>query len=301
MDVLSQESAGTRGDTCTLAHDPESGESFAFFKKSHKHRGYPRRLVYLSTSRDMQTWSKPVLAMAPDEVDDAQTAKEGGRFSQFYNMSAFRYGNQWLGLVTHFRYSGPPKRKGPLQSGHDGPIDVQLVHSRDGRDWKRCEDRSAVIPNGPYKYDAGCILGVANSPVFVGDEMWIYYTAITTTHGGFVPEKVITIALAKWRRDGFVSLDAGEKEGIVETVPLKSSGEKLTLNVDAAGGQVIVELIDPQTAKPLPGYSAADAVPITADSVRQPVRWKNKTNLPADGKFRLRFRLKNARLYSYSM
>lgn len=288
------------GDTCTLAHDADTGEFFVFFKKSHEHRGHRRRLVYLSTSRNMHTWTEPVLVMAPDEIDDAQTAAQGGKFSQFYNMSAFRRGNQWLGLVTHFRYSGSPPRKGPRQSGDDGPIDVQLVHSRDGLAWKRCEDRSPVIPNGPHDYDAGCILGTANSPVFVDDEMWIFYTAITTTHGGFVPEKVITIALAKWRRDGFVSLDAGEEEGVVETVPLEPAGKALCINADAEGGRLLVELLHPRTGEPLDGYSAADAIPITTDSVAHEVRWKNGSALPSDV-FQIRFRLKNTRLYSYAL
>lgn len=60
-------------------------------------------------------------------------------------MAAFRYGSQWLGLVTHFQYIGELPEKGPRQSGLDGPIGAQLVHSRDGRQWSRCEDRSPVI------------------------------------------------------------------------------------------------------------------------------------------------------------
>ena len=91
---------------------------------------------------------------------------------------------------------------------------------------------------GPHKYDAGCILGVSNGVVTVGDEMWAYYTAITTTHGGFVPEKEISIARAAWRVDGFVSLDADGEDGIVETVTLKPAGDQLIVNVDASGGRV---------------------------------------------------------------
>ena len=186
-------------DTCTLALDERAGEYLAFHKRTHEYRGHSRRLVYLATSRDMQQWSEPKLVMAPDAIDDAQVEREGGRYSQFYNMSAFRYGDQFLGLVTHFRYTGPPPRRGPLQSGDDGPIDVQLVHSRDGRTWHRCEDRSPVIPNGPHDYDAGCVLGVSNSFAILGDEIWFYYSAITTTHGGYVPDKKITVAAARWR------------------------------------------------------------------------------------------------------
>ena len=188
------------GDTCTLTQDPRTGEYLAFFKRTHTHRGFSRRLVYLATSRDMQQWSAPALVMAPDQLDDNQAQAEGARYSQFYNMSVFPYGGQFLGLVTHFRYSGPPAEKGPGQSPDDGRIDVQLVHSRDGRAWQRCEERRPIISNGPYDYDRGCILGVTNGPVAVGEELWLYYTAITTTHGGYLPKKRITIARAAWRR-----------------------------------------------------------------------------------------------------
>jgi len=284
------------GDTCTLMFNPDNGEYLAFHKISGPWRGHERRLVYLSVSRDLQTWTEPKLVLAPDEADDAQTRSEGGQYSQFYNMSAFPYGNRFLGFVTHFRYTGPPARKGPKQSNSDGPIDVQLVHSRDGRTWERCEDRSPVIPNGPDGYDAGCILGVANGVVTVGNELWTYYTAITTTHGGFIPEKRITIALAKWRLDGFVSLDAGEEEGMVRTVPLECLGGRLEVN--AVANHLSVAVLDPSGA-PIPGYSHADCMPLRGDSVCHTVAWRDHDTIPANHPFRLEFRMRKSSLYSF--
>jgi hypothetical protein len=285
-------------DTCTLSLDPATGEYLAFHKLYHEYRGQRRRLVYVSTSSDMQAWSEPRLAMAPDEIDDARTQGEGGLFSEFYNMSAFAYGGQWLGLVTHFRYSGSPLGTGPQQSPHDGPIDVQLVHSRDGLTWHRCEDRTPVIPNGPHAYDAGCVLGVANQPVHVGDSMWIYYTAITTTHGGYLPEKQCTIARGAWRRDGWVSLDADAEGGTVETVTMRLPGDSLVVNADAAGGVLMVEVAD-EAGAPLPGYGFGDCQPIRQDGVRHAVRWRERTTLPSEIPVRLRFGLESASLYSY--
>jgi lysophospholipase L1-like esterase len=247
----------------------------------------------------LKEWSEPALVMAPDEADDAQVQAEGGQFAQFYNMSAFPYGGQFLGLVTHFRYTGPPDREGTLQSKHDGPIDVQLVHSRNGRMWERCEDRSPVIPNGPHAYDAGCILGVTNTPVVVEDELWMYYTAITTTHGGFVPEKRITIALAKWRLDGFASLDAGEEEGVIRTVTLECAGDRLIINADIAG-TLTVSVLDTD-GNTIPGYGHDDCNALTGDSVRHAVSWQSEKNIPNYGPFSLEFRMKNAQLFSFTV
>lgn len=286
------------GDTCTLSRDPQTGEFLAFHKLTHEYRGRRRRLVYLATSGDMRSWSEPRLVMAPDERDDEQVREEGGVASEFYNMSAFPWGGQWLGLVTHFRYSGKPGESGPGQSGDDGPIDVQLVHSRDGRSWSRCEDRSPVLPNGPHGYDAGCILGVSNSPVVVDDEMWIYYSAITTTHGGYLPKKEISIARAAWRLDGWVSLDAGWEGGMVETVALNPAGSRLRVNADAARGELRVELLDDE-GRILSGYGAEECESLREDGVDQAVRWKERKELPVGRPIRLRFLLQSARLFSW--
>lgn len=288
------------GDTCTLSQDPRTGEYLAFFKRTHAYRGHSRRLVYLATSRDMQQWSAPTLVMAPDEIDDKQTQAEGGRYSQFYNMSVFPYAGQFLGLVTHFRYSGSPAEEGPGQSPDDGPIDVQLVHSRDGRKWLRCEDRRPIIPNGPHDYDKGCILGVTNGPVVVGDELWLYYTAITTTHGGYLPKKRITIARAAWRRDGFVSLYAGAAGGELVTKPLVFEGRRLTVNACAPNGGVRVEIQDAE-GKPLEGHQLADCREIRGDKVEHAVTWNRGSHVSslAHKPVRLRFVLKEADLFAF--
>lgn len=286
-------------DTCTLAQDPMTGEFLAFHKLNKTYRLHKRRLVYLAVSRNMQDWSEPVLVLAPDETDDAQTRREGGICSHFYNLSAFPYGTQWLGLVTHFRHLRDVPRDGTARSGQDGPIDVQLVYSRDGRTWRRCEDRTPVIPNGPYPYDAGCILGLANQPVLVDDEVWFYYTAITTTHGGVMPEKRVTIARAAWRRDGWVSLGTDAGNGLIETTTLPLAGT-LTLNADAARGEIAVEVLD-ETGRVVPGYSRQDCLPVRQDAVNQPVRWRSHAALPARSGLSLRIHLNTARLFSYTL
>jgi len=288
------------GDTCTVTQDPRTGEYLAFFKRFETHREQKRRLVYLATSRDMQQWSTPTLVMAPDEIDDRQTQAEGGRYSQFYNMSVFPYGGQFLGLVTHFRYTGLPAEKGPGQSPDDGPIDVQLVHSRDGRQWQRCDDRQPVIPNGPHDYDQGCILGVTNGPVAAGDELWLYYTAITSTHGGSLPTKRITIARAAWRRDGFVSIRFPATGGELVTKPLLLAGNRLIINVCNPQGGGRVEIQDAE-GRPLEGYRLADCAEIREDKIEHAVSWRLGSDLSAllQKPIRLRFVLRDADLFAF--
>ena len=286
------------GDTLTLCYDSARGEYLAFHKRPGKHRGFARRMVYLSTSRDFRTWSEAQLVLAPDETDDAWANGPDQR-TEFYNLSVFEYGGQFLGLATVFKRRSRNPQPAKDQSPDDGPIDVQLVHSRDGRQWNRLEDRNPVIPNGPYGYDAGCILGVCNTPVLYQGEMWVYYTAITTTHGGALPEKQVSVARAAWPKDRFVSLDA-EAEGCLETVRLKPAGDRLRVNADASSGLLSVELVG-DDGQAIPGFSAADCVPITDDVLDQPVRWKDHQTLPTDRPIRLRFRLQRAKLYTFTI
>lgn len=225
-------------------------------------------------------------------------AKKPGQRSGFYDMSVFPYGGQFLGVAATFRRTKRLKSTVPDQSPDEGPIHGQLLHSRDGHAWHRFEDRTAVIPNGPAKFDAGCILGMINTPVVHNDEICIYYTAITTGHGGKIPEKRITIGRAAWRLDGFISLDADEKPGMLETVALETSGNRLIVNADASKGQLAVEVLD-KDGKTLPGYSARDCITMKTDGIRHVIKWQDRERLPTDQPLRLRFHLKNASLYSY--
>lgn len=290
-------------DTITLSQDPVTGEYLAFHKVN-KYPGIKGRQVFLSVSSDMQSWSEPKPVMVTDELDHVEARRlPGGTHSEFYNMSAFPYANQWLGMVTHFRRTGEPIVKkydsgGHRQSLSDGPIDVQLVHSRDGRHWKRCSDRSPVIALGPYKYDSGSILGLCNSPVISEDEVWMYYTAMTTTHGGALPEKEMSIARASWRLDGFVSLRADNEEGVIQTHPFVPEGDTLFVNTNVATGKLTIEVLDAQ-GRGLAGYGKCTIS--KKDGLRIPAVWNSSKKLPVGKPIKLRFRIQKGDLFSYTI
>ena len=106
------------------------------------------------------------------------------------------------------------------------------------------------------------------------------------------------IGLAKWRLDGFVSLDADVEGGVVETVPLQIPNGGLEINADASGGQVGVEVLTAD-GQVQPGFSMDDCVPLTTDSIRHSVQWKSATLADAAQPLRLRFVLNRARLYAF--
>jgi hypothetical protein len=249
----------------------------------------------------MLTWTVPELALATDETDHQEARKlEGGTHAEIYKMSAFYHAGQWLGLATIFGCTGEPLVNGKARAGQKGIIDVQLVHSRDGRRWSRCTDRSPVIPAGPSGYDKGMVFGVCNTPVFVGDEMWMYYSASNDIHCGDSPGKKVSIGLAAWRLDGMVSLQAEEKEGIVETTPFTPEGNTLFVNARFPAGILKTEVLNGD-GTPIPGYRKKECMPVKGSGISQPVTWKKSKILPAHKSIRLRFFLSGGNLYSYTI
>jgi hypothetical protein len=287
----------------TISQEPRTKKYFAFIRLWKEVRGYRRRILGMTSSDDFSTWEQPREILAPDEEDD-RWVKNPEERTEFYGMAGFPYADQFLGFVPLFRVHRYQRRGSPEaslvadQSPWDGPIEAQLVHSRDGRTWSRCEDRSPVIPRSAAgSFDAGCILHVGNPPLVVGDEVWVYYSAINTTHGGSPVEKRITVGRASWPIDRFVAL-AAEHSGVVETMPPR--GRHLSVNVDASRGQVQVEVLGADGAA-LPGYARADSTPISGDTLRAPVGWRGRQELPAVDGLRLRFWLDTASLYAYYM
>ena len=296
-------------ETITVARQPSTGEYFGFHRRwgEGDHILNKKRLVAVATSKDFRDWSDPQLIFVPDAQDDAWTQDPEQR-TEFYGMAGFSYGDQFLGFLPVFRVIrvvGYDAIGGPTevatQAPWDGPIEAQLVHSRDGRDWHRFEDRSPIIPRGKKgSFDAGCILCSADRPVITNDEVWHYYTGVNTTHGGSMPPKRLGIGRAAWRLDGFVSLDAGTFGGVVETVPFENSGDRLEINVNAERGRGAVEVLS-AAGDPLPGYGRGDCLALQADEVRHVVCWEGTDRLPANQLIRLRFYLNEAELYSFRL
>lgn len=292
-----------QNEVMCLARDPRTRRFYAFHRRWADNYKPRRRVIAASWSDDFRYWSPARFIFLPDELDVRAGFSEA-LGTEFYDLSGFWYESQFVGVLPVFlvnSYEPGMRVNGSNQSPWDGPIEAQLVHGRDGMSWRRFEDRSPVIPRGEGDaFDAGCILGCASAPVVLDEEVRLYYTGVSTTHGGPMPPKTVSIGLASWRRDGFVSLRGGEAIGTVETTAFESDGGQLLTNVTADSGQLSVEVTD-ETGTVMPGYSQEECAPIHVDSVRHAVGWRGRTAIPAGRRLRLRFLMKNADLYSYWM
>ena len=252
-----------------------------------------KRVVQVSTSSDFENWTEPRVILRPDAIDDEWVSREGQQ-GEFYGMTVFPYGRMFLGILHVLRNIGP----GP-GNPTDGPIDAQLVYSRDGLTWHRSEDRTPVIPRGPEgSFDGGMIMMTGVRPFVHGDEVIAYYTASKTSHGALLKDKLMSIGRASWRLDRFVGLDAGQNCGTVETVPLRMPAGQLEVNADAAGGAVKVEVLFAD-GRVQPGFSGDDCRALTGDKIRHLVRWNGADLSDAHQPLRLRFRLQRAKIYSF--
>ena len=115
------------------------------------------------------------------------------------------------------------------------------------------------------------------------------------------------MGLAKLRLDGFASLRANFREGIVTTKPFLWPGGKLTFNYTILGGAgsreswVRVEVLDEQ-GRVLPGYSREQSDPVFNDVIAGKPTWSMKPqNMDhlIGNRIRLRFHLRGAEIYSF--
>lgn len=126
---------------------------------------------------------------------------------------------------------------------------------------------------------------------------------MTTTHGGFLPEKQLAIARAAWRRDGLVSLHIGPGGGLVETATVRQpagDGGCLRVNAKVREGALTVELLG-GNGEPLAGFGRGDCQVVHGDSVWHVIAWKTRRHLPAATPYRLRFEAGDADLFSYAI
>ncbi len=232
-------------------------------------------------SDDLIHWSRPRMTVFPDSLDDEDT--------QIYAQNSFCYESMWL---SYLRVMHTERTKGYKQTT------VELTASRDGRHWYRVGNREEIIPLGSEREWDTDYHDPLWEPIQVGDELWIYYRSGKLRRD---EPRRYDLGLAKLRRDGFASLDAGDKPGTVLTRPLSFIGRKLFVNGEVGDGGYIKVTMLSRGQQPIDGYSTDDSMPITEGSVRIPVRWKTATQLKLQpgNHMRIYFELKSASLYSF--
>jgi hypothetical protein len=259
------------------------------------------RAVGIAVSEDGLTWKKllegPVFGA--DDLDPDAT--------QIYGMPVSPYQGMYIGLpwMYHARWIKygeytKPEVMYEAQKGSPCTVDVQFAWSWNLVQWTRTPDRKPFIGLGPEGSFDSKMIYTARAPVVMGDKLYFYYGGFDKEHDDY-KDVHGAIGLATIRLDGFCSMHADETEGWLISRREVFKTPRVTINAKTGqSGSVIAELID-RDNNVIPGFSRAECIPFSGDSVRHVLEWKTKA-FPAeylDADKKVRFYLKNADLYSY--
>ena len=284
-----------RGHYAAETGNPAGDQWFTRYYPGQPFGWIPKRAVYRLESENLLDWSPAQRVLAPSAYHNLD--------DQFYALSYFRLGRYHCGLL-------------PVFHTVDNTKETELVYSHDGIEWHHYPHGPWVIPlGGEEAWDAFQVDTVI-PPVRVGDKSYIFYGGADFHHDwAFVgkaqgldtpeadrPPDALNegLGLAVLRADGFVSLDAGLREGIISTKPFFSTGEKLIINARCHGnGYIDVEVTDAMD-EPWAGYTRTESDRFSGDAVEHVVTWQGRSAVnEIVGYTRLRFYMKDAELYSF--
>ena len=306
------------GDVITGYYDERRALWVAFPKIGHTVLGHDRRVFWLITSEDFAHWTEPKLAFVPDLRDDASSLARVEEVrslldvpddpklmrTEFYGIGAYPAESCTLAFVWVFTINNNAR-----YGNHEGPGELQLAVSRDLEHWDR-PFRTPCVPRGKLgEWDCGFFCTQSRA-LTVGDEVWLYYTGSTYTHGtpclyrkegtGRGTRHTGAIGLAIWERDRFVSADAPSEGGWLLTVPVVFTGDRLEVNARTKPkGGLSVGLLTPD-GRPIEGFERSEK--IRGDSLRHRVTWKGQDSLAslAGTPVMLRFEMKSSELFAFA-
>jgi hypothetical protein len=244
--------------------------------------GQPRRRRYWEMKDPLTGPPWSALADAPmwAEADAKDPLREDYRTpAQLYNLDGVAYESLLLGFFTIWRGQFPDRQK---------PNEVCLGFSRDGWHWSRPERRAFCPVSETFgDWNYANVQSVGGGCLVVGDELWFYVSGRSGAPKGSNKDGACVTGLATLRRDGFASMDG---EGALTTRPVRFSGKNLFVNLEAAEGELVVDLLRDgtvlRTSKPVRGDRTLLAVPLDLGDV-------------AGSPVQFRFRLRGGKLYAF--
>lgn len=264
------------------------------------------RSAFISTSKDLTTWTDETLAVSGEVADDAASYRQGGVETQIYGMPAIKYESQYIGIPWDVQITGYDN--GEYASAGDGPVVPGIASTRDLLHWDRMVRGAIIEPSDPGAWDDGAHYTATTLNV-TKDTVELFYGGFNTGHGGStIPGyQKAGVGLATWRRDGWVSMTNAARNGYgnpgsIVTKPLAFDGNELYVNVDTKrfGGQLTVDVLDATTGQPIPGLSGNKTIAVRGDHTAAKVKWRGASLKQVKGQqIKLRFNVTGADLYSF--
>lgn len=237
-----------------------------------------KRAIITGTSENYVNWTQPVLLKYPDAPAE-----------HLYTNAVMPYPRAPHILI------GFPTRYLPKEEQR---VEPTFMASRDGVTFRRWLD--PVIPESAPKdrrgnrsnYMAWGLVEIPGRPN--------HYSVYATEAYYTGPDS--RLRRFEYRKDGFVSVRAGDEGGAMLTKPfvLGQLAERLVLNFKTRDGGSVRVGLETTDGKSIAGYELANGSPFSGDKIRHNVAWEDGADLSAlRGKtVRLRFQLKKADVYS---
>ncbi len=244
-------------------------------------------------SKDFLNWSQPQFLLSPNDRDDPDI--------EFHTSPVFYYSGRYLCANQIFR-----RRL-------KGAIDIELMTSADGIRWERPFQGEYVLARSEAGLFDSRSIFTNSTPVILQDEIRFYYGAYNQSPVGGVraePGQRSGVGMASIPRDRFAGIrPIPMSEQVTLKKPLANIGQvtlkaldlsgcrRMMVNADASAGALRAELLTAQGYR-VRGFTKDDCQPITGDSLRHEVTWKNDlAELPA-GAHHVRLHLDNATVYA---
>jgi hypothetical protein len=250
------------------------------------------RLYGHSTSPDFKNWTTSELVFAPGPLDSGAT--------QFYSTSdVIQRGDLLLTMLSVLR--DDLQAPGTPATVDDQPVFglgyTVLAWSRDGGRWMRDYETEIFFEPDPNPAAWDHAHAWIDALVPMGDEVFLYYGGYRYGHKIFTDRG---IGLVRLPRDRYVAREAGAEGGVLRTPTVVFDAGALTLNVDAAGGEIRLQILD-ANGSPLPGFTYADCRPVAGDFLDAPISCTRPFDELRGLPVQLEFTLRYARLFAFSL
>ena len=235
------------------------------------------RRVAVITTPDFREFSKPVTLLQPDAQDPLGT--------EFYSMPVRQYEDIFIGLVHLFRTDPFEERRYKM----GGRTETELTYSYNGFNWYRTQ-RVPFIPVREYGQQGGGQNYGMEILRTEDNRLLIFTNGSRGEHAAYTDMQKAGIdttgyfgpLLYELRLDGFCSLKTLGKDGLLRTKTIIPTDGAISLNIRTAPHTATrVQILDGETAQPIPGYTFEDALPISGDHLFAQPRWQEHADLSA--------------------
>ena len=254
------------------------------------------RRIAISTTTDFEHFSRPTTAIQADALDRLGT--------EFYDMPARAYEDMYVGMLHVYSTDRFEEERIKFL----GRMETQLTYSYNGLYWYRplrepfIGIRDYGLPGGGSAYGMEILR--------TEEDKLLFY--VHTSLGGHADWRDIEEAgldttgynsplLYEMRLDGFCSLKPWGRDGVLRTKTIIPKAGEMSLNVRTTGHTAIrVQMLDGETAEPIPGYTWEEAVPISGDFLFARLRWQERADITelVDRPVRIEIAMREAELFA---